>query len=129
MIHSANLRLIVVPLLAQATFQISCLLLLHLKLAAGIGQFSLQILDLAIFAAFNQRELVSCSLDLPEQFRLLFIPSLDLRLEYFNLILKIVHVDFHLMFKLYGAKHRKMSKLIGQVTKIQRSEIRIYSLS
>ena len=124
MVHSTNLSLKVVSFLAQATLQISCLLLLRLKLAAGIGQFSLQILDLAIFAAFNQRELVSGRLDLPEQFRFLFIPSLHLRLEYFNLILKIVHVDFHFMFKLYGAKHRKMSKMIGQFTKIQRSEIR-----
>ena len=38
-------------------------------------------------------------------------------------------MDFHFMFKLYGAKHKNMSKMIGQVTKIQKSEIRTLNLS
>ena len=110
MVHSTNLSLKVVSFLAQATLQISCLLQLHLKLAAGIVQFSLQILDLTIFTTLNQRKFVSGSLDLPEEFGLLFIPSLNLRLKYFNLVLEVVHVNFHFMFKLYGAKHKNINK-------------------
>ena len=110
MVHGANLSLIVVPLIVQTTLQVSSLLLLYLELTASISQFSLQILDFPIFTALNKREFVTGCLDLPEQFRLLFIPCLDLGLEYFNLVLEVVHVDFHFMFKLYGAKHKRLAK-------------------
>ena len=134
MVHCTNLGLEVVPFLTQATLQISCLLQLHLKLAARISQFSLQVLDLSIFAAFDQCEFVSGSLDLPEQLRLLFVPRLNLRLEYFNLVLQIVHMDLHFMFKLDGAKHKNINKAIRAAKlivskKIERSEIRTSNLT
>lgn len=99
-VHRANLLVVTVSLQAQFLLEFTCFLHLALQFLGDVGDFSIQVPDLFVFALTYQCKLVLGSFILSQKLGLFFLPLLHLRLEELNFVLKVVHMDLHLMFQL-----------------------------
>ena len=101
-VHSSCFWIILVPLhLTQLSLDLSRLLHLLFQSGSALSQLTRQVFDLTIFVFFDEGQFVLRRLHLPLQFCLCLFPLRCLWLEVLNFILKVIHVNLHLMLKLY----------------------------
>lgn len=74
---------------------------LLIQLFGHVVQFAVKVARLSLLSVLDQRQLVLGCLKRALHLCLLFLPGLHLRLESFDLIFEVVHVDFHFVFELH----------------------------
>lgn len=99
--NTFQLHIELVSFRLECLFQLSVLGLLSFIFFCDIVQFARKFFSLAISLIFDQLDFVVCSLHRSRQSAFFLVPHCLLRLKLLNLILKVVHVDFHFVFKLF----------------------------